>query len=73
MVCLRPWLSQPTFLQHGNGIRVFSSGNQYEGEWQNDLMHGHGMFVGTDGHRYGGGFMNGALPAAVDFSAWLQS
>lgn len=52
---------------------MFSSGNQYEGEWQNDLMHGHGMFVGTDGHRYGGGFMNGALPAAVDFSAWLQS
>lgn len=48
--------------RHGRGVRVWSNGNRYEGEWEGDKMVGFGVFEGevSDVHqRYEGAFANG--------------
>jgi hypothetical protein len=50
----------PNSKRHGKGLRVWSNGNSYEGEWKEDEMHGFGILKqtistlpGTDGARSG--------------------
>ena len=48
--------------REGRGVRVWVSGNRYEGEWKQDKMHGFGVFDGTIGgitQRYEGVFERG--------------
>lgn len=44
--------------RHGTGIRVWSSGARYEGQWCEDRMHGSGMMTTSSGGKYEGGFLN---------------
>lgn len=34
---------------HGQGVFRWATGDQYAGEWQNDMMHGIGMMSRSDG------------------------
>jgi len=45
--------------RHGRGVRVWASGNKYEGEWVDDHMGGQGVFEFATGGKYSGGFVNG--------------
>jgi hypothetical protein len=47
--------------RHGRGIRVWSSGARYEGDWFQDKMTGFGILIGPgpDGIRYEGQFVDG--------------
>ena len=36
------------------GSHTFSTGNTYEGEWQNNKIHGQGIFTFTNGEKYVG-------------------
>jgi hypothetical protein len=45
--------------RHGTGIRVWTSGAKYEGQWDEDRMHGSGSLLTADGGKYEGGFFNG--------------
>ena len=38
-----PW---PDGKRQGKGVRVWSNGARYEGEWMQDEMHGFGVYVG---------------------------
>jgi hypothetical protein len=42
---------------HGHGSALFSSGQQYEGEWQQGHMHGSGRLTFPDGVCYHGSFV----------------
>jgi hypothetical protein len=42
----------------GNGIRIYASGNRYEGQWANDLKHGKGKFKWQGGNTYEGQYVN---------------
>jgi hypothetical protein len=43
-------------LFHGQGRAVFSSGQVYEGQWQQGHMHGQGFIQFPDGISYSGAF-----------------
>jgi len=43
----------------GKGLRVWSNGNKYEGEWNDDTMNGKGKWTNNDGVRYEGDFRDG--------------
>lgn len=46
-------------VRHGFGVRVFTSGNKYEGKWENGMMNSaNAIFYKHDGSRYTGGFQN---------------
>lgn len=38
--------------RHGKGVRVWSDGNRYEGEWEDDEMRGFGVLTGVWGGVY---------------------
>lgn len=42
--------------RNGYGVRLWASGNRYEGEWTDDHMQGKGKFIGADGSVYTGPF-----------------
>ena len=44
-------------LRHGNGIRVWCSGNKYVGQWVSSEMEGRGVFTTGDGECYEGDFV----------------
>lgn len=44
---------------HGNGRRISSNGEVYEGEWSNGKIEGKGVFFREDGTSYTGEWMNG--------------
>ena len=46
-------------LRHGFGLRVYSNGSRYQGQWVNDKMEGHGEFTQVAGGKYEGEFFNG--------------
>jgi hypothetical protein len=45
--------------RHGKGVRVWASGNRYEGDWEEDKPHGKGVFTWASGERYIGAFFQG--------------
>jgi hypothetical protein len=45
--------------RHGTGVRVWTNGARYEGQWREDRMHGSGMLMTADGGKYEGHFYNG--------------
>ncbi|KAA0172297.1 hypothetical protein FNF27_06096 [Cafeteria roenbergensis] len=47
--------------RHGRGVRVWSSGARYEGDWVQDAMSGFGILIGAGpaGLRYEGQFQDG--------------
>ncbi len=45
--------------RHGTGIRVWTNGARYEGQWLNDKIHGQGMLISEDGAKFEGYFYNG--------------
>lgn len=45
--------------RHGFGIRVFTSGTRYEGQWENDRMNGQGSLRTVEGATFEGNFFNG--------------
>ena len=47
--------------RHGQGVRVWSDGSRYEGDWFADEAHGFGVYVGAGvaGVRYEGEWANG--------------
>eukprot|EP00948_MAST-09A_sp_MAST-9A-sp1_P003568 g3568.t1 len=49
----------PTGKRHGKGIRVWSNGNRYEGDWVDDYMHGKGVYIFVEGGTYEGDFQYG--------------
>lgn len=42
--------------KHGKGHMIYPSGNEYDGEWKNNIKHGYGVHTFTDGHIYTGEF-----------------
>ena len=44
--------------RHGFGRRVWSNGNQYEGQWVEERMMGQGKLTYVEGRTYEGGFLN---------------
>lgn len=47
--------------RHGRGVRVWSDGSRYEGDWFQDVQHGFGVYVGSGqfGARYEGEWKDG--------------
>ena len=45
--------------RHGIGIRVWTNGAKYEGQWVEDKMHGPGTYTSELGAKYEGLFYNG--------------
>lgn len=45
--------------RHGFGVRVFSNGSRYEGQWDGDVAEGSGELHGVAGGKYEGSFWNG--------------
>lgn len=47
--------------RHGQGVRVWSDGSRYEGDWFQDRIHGFGIYIqaGDLGERYEGSFKEG--------------
>ena len=45
--------------RHGKGVRVWASGNKYEGDWADDKPHGKGVFTWSSGDKYVGQFLLG--------------
>jgi hypothetical protein len=47
--------------RHGRGVRVWSNGSRYEGDWFQDEMTGFGIYIGSgpDGIRYEGQLVEG--------------
>ena len=43
---------------HGKGTFLFSDGEKYEGEWENNRMHGQGSYKYPDGTEYVGEWSN---------------
>ncbi len=50
----------PDGKRNGLGIRVWSNGTRYEGEWVDDKMSGNGTYTGVTGCQYLGTFWNGS-------------
>eukprot|EP00939_MAST-03C_sp_MAST-3C-sp1_P000073 g73.t1 len=48
----------PNGLRHGFGVRMYSSGNVYRGQWHEDFPHGAGLLEGKN-FRYEGTFVRG--------------
>ncbi len=46
-------------VKDGNGIIIFTNGDKYEGEFQNDLLHGFGEYSYKSGHFFTGYFKKG--------------
>ena len=44
---------------HGRGVRSFSDGGRYDGEWSGGSMHGKGIWTSGDGRRFEGKFVHG--------------
>jgi hypothetical protein len=44
---------------HGRGVRTFSDGGRYDGEWCHGSPHGRGIWTIGDGRRFEGEFVNG--------------
>lgn len=58
------YASQVTFpdpdgKKHGRGVRVWCTGDKYEGEWQDDHPHGVGMVHKNTGGKFEGHFERG--------------
>lgn len=45
--------------RHGTGVRVWSTGTRYEGQWVEDKMQGTGVLITAEGGKYEGSFFNG--------------
>mmetsp|Transcript_28230 Transcript_28230/g.62535 ORF Transcript_28230/g.62535 Transcript_28230/m.62535 type:complete len:300 (-) Transcript_28230:97-996(-) len=45
--------------RHGFGVRVWTNGLRYEGQWVEDKMHGTGAVTNRQGAKYEGQFYNG--------------
>ncbi len=45
--------------RNGFGLRVFTNGSRYQGQWEDDKMSGHGLLTGAGGGKYEGKFHNG--------------
>ena len=45
--------------RHGVGLRVWSTGVRYEGQWVEDVIHGVGCLTTLLGAKYEGPFFNG--------------
>jgi hypothetical protein len=45
--------------RHGAGIRVWSTGARFEGQWVEDKIHGPGILTSNLGAKYEGLFYNG--------------
>jgi len=43
---------------HGRGTYKFTSGNEYCGDWQNNVMNGFGKMIYADGSSYEGNWDN---------------
>jgi hypothetical protein len=41
---------------NGYGVRIYATGNTYEGQWANDLKHGKGKFTWKEGNKYNGDY-----------------
>lgn len=46
-------------MRHGYGVYKLIIGNQYEGEWKEDLKHCKGKFIWLNGDIYNGYYING--------------
>ena len=46
-------------LRNGFGLRVFTNGSRYQGQWEDDKLSGHGILTGAGGGVYEGKFFNG--------------
>lgn len=49
----------PDGTRHGRGVRVWASGDRYDGEWQRGCPHGVGVVVKHRGGRFEGAFVAG--------------
>ena len=45
--------------RYGFGLRVWSNGSKYEGQWENDKMCGKGKLTNIKSEQYNGDFWNG--------------
>eukprot|EP00606_Chrysophyceae_sp_TOSAG23-5_P001114 GSChrysophyteH2.ASY1.ANO1.1766.1 assembled CDS len=45
--------------REGFGLRVFTNGSRYTGQWLDDKMHGQGQMLQAEGAGYEGAFFNG--------------
>ncbi len=45
--------------REGFGMRVFTNGSRYTGQWADDKMHGQGQLIQAEGAGYEGTFFNG--------------
>lgn len=45
--------------KEGFGVKTWSNGSKYEGQWFNDKMHGEGTFTWEKGDVYQGQYKNG--------------
>jgi hypothetical protein len=46
-------------LEHGQGVKTFTSGRKYFGEWKDGNYHGQGTMIYANGDEYVGWWENG--------------
>lgn len=54
-------------IRHGFGLCKWSNGNEYEGDWKNNLMHGDGAFTELDGRYFNATFKKGKVQGDFEY------
>ncbi|XP_042029850.1 phosphatidylinositol 4-phosphate 5-kinase 3-like [Salvia splendens] len=47
--------------KHGYGVKHYSNGDYYEGQWERNLQDGRGRYVWSNGNEYIGEWKNGII------------
>lgn len=52
--------------KEGKGIYLYADGDEYNGEWKNDLQNGKGIYKFSNGDRYEVNYLDGERTGEAD-------
>ena len=63
--------AHPLMQRHGKGRVVYSTGQEFEGEFKNDIINGEGDMRYNEVSKYHGGWLNGLVRNLLQFTSLL--